>query len=264
MAMTRLVLIVLILALAAAPAAAELNTYYAGTVLRDGKMIPATAQFSVEPGRVAMILKDAKTSSRMLFVEKEHVLRIVDDTGKNYFDIAKGQAASPAAQMQEQMAHLPPAQRQMAEQMMKGMLGAATPVPDTYVWSQEKKTIGGYECTRVDVMQGTVKKAEYWGTPSPDFRMSEKERASLLAMQEYLRNYMIAVRGGSGGSGERAFQWDTSVDGYPIVSRCFNGDQMSLDLQLQSFDRKEPSGDLFQVPKGYKKQDFGMGSAGGH
>ena len=38
---------------------------------------PATAQFSVEEGRVAMIMKGAR-SSRMLFLEKEQVLRIVD------------------------------------------------------------------------------------------------------------------------------------------------------------------------------------------
>lgn len=262
--MTRFCAIVLILAAAAAPARAELNTYYAGSVLREGKMVPATAVFSIQPGRVAMVMKDATTSNRMLFLEKEQVLRIIDDSGKNYFDIGKGgmagEASSQVAEMQKQMAKMPPAQRAMAEQMMQGMIGTVkSPPKDTYVWSQEKKTIAGYECTRVDVMQGDVKKAEYWGTPSPDFKMSEKERATMLAMQDYLRNYVIGVKGGSEGGGDRAFQWDTSVDGYPIVSRCFNGDQMTVDLQLQSFDRKKPGDDLFETPKGYKKQDFAMG-----
>jgi hypothetical protein len=84
----------------------------------------------------------------------------------------------------------------------------------------------------------------------------------MLAMQGYLRSFMIGVStgGGEGGS-SRAFQWDTSVDGYPLISRCFDHGDTTLDLRLESSDRKPLAKDLFEVPSGFKKRDL-MGAEG--
>lgn len=258
--MHRTLPIVLIAACWTVPAAAQFNTYYKGMVREGGKDVPATAQFSVEAGRVAVIMRGA-TIQRMLFLENEHVLRVVDDTRGSYVDLgtagsmASGLAAQ-MAEMQKQMAKLPPAQRAMAEQMMRGTMGAMQQPPDDYVWSTETKTISGYDATRVDIMQGGVKRAEYWGTTSADFRMSDAERTTMLAMQDYLRTSMITASPAGGGP-SRAFQWDTSKDGYPVLTRCFNGGEMTLELQLQSVDRKALAGDLFAIPSTYTKQEFG-------
>ena len=52
-------LVVAACAAAPAPAPAQLNTYYKGTVREGGKDVPTTAQFSVEAGRAAVIMKTA-------------------------------------------------------------------------------------------------------------------------------------------------------------------------------------------------------------
>jgi len=257
------VLIILATFAAAPPAEAQLTTFYRGTERMGDKEVPATAQFSIEKGRAAMVMKGSR-AARMLFVEKSEVLRIVDDTGGSYFDLGKATAGSGPtemmAELKEQLDQLPPEQRKMAEESMKGALGSAKPPPPTeYVWTKEKKSIAGYECTRVDLMRGSDKRGEYWGTTSKDFRMSDAERKTMLAMQEYLRNFLIMVRpagAGAGGEGTRAFQWDTSVDGYPIVTRCFDGGKMTLDLTLESFNRNAVSKDLFEVPSSYSKYDL--------
>ena len=80
-------------------------------------------------------------------------------------------------------------------------------------------------------------------------------------MQGYLRSFMIRVKGGEGDGSSRAFQWDTSVDGYPLVSRCFDHGDTTLDLRLESVDREALDKNLFDVPPGFKKQDF-MGADG--
>jgi hypothetical protein len=54
----------------------------------------------------------------------------------------------------------------------------------------------------------------------------------------------------------RVFQWDTSVDGYPVNTRCYRNGAMTLDLTLQSVSRKPIPSELFDVPKGYKKLDM--------
>ena len=162
--------------------------------------------------------------------------------------------------MQQQLAAMPAAQRAMAEQMMKGMMGNVRPQLK-YVWSTEKKKIAGYECTRVDGMRGDDKVTEYCGSTSADFRMSDAERKTMLAMQSYLRNFTIMVQ--TSDDGTRAFQWDTDTDGYPVLTRCYTNGTMTLDLALQSVTRQRIPDELFDLPKGYKKTDMAaMGRSG--
>lgn len=238
----------------AQPAAAQLTTKYAGTQTVSGKSVPATAEFAVEDGHVAAIMTGTR-SARLIFDEKAQVLHVVSDDDKTYFDLDKSTAGrgDPMAAMQQQLASLPAEQRAMAENMMRSAMGA-TPPPLTYVWSKDKRTVAGYECTRVDGMRGTDKVTEYCGSTSPDFKMSDGEHKTMLDMQGYLRNFMIMVHAPDNNS--RAFQWDTSADGYPVVTRCYVNGQMTLDLTLESVSHKPIPKETFDLPKDYKKQDL--------
>ena len=146
---------------AAQPAAAQFTTTYAGTQTQGGTSVPATAQFAVEAGHVAAIMTGAR-GGRIVFDEKAQVLHLISDADKTYIDIDKSSAGrgDPMQMMQQQLDRMPPAQRAQAEQMMRSMTSAMPP-PLTYVTSTEKKTIAGYECTRVDGMRGTDKVTEY-------------------------------------------------------------------------------------------------------
>ncbi len=244
---------------AATPLAAQLTTTYTGFQREGGKDTPASAQFSVESGRVAMILKGSR-SVRMLYDAKAQVLRMVSDDDKQYFDITKtanGQNPMMAA-MQKQLESMPKEQRAMAEQMMKSAMGAKANAPQlVYVWSKEKQTIAGYECTRVDGMKGEDKVTEYCGTTSSDFKLSDPEHQTVLDMQSYLRNFMIMVR--SPDDGTRAFQWDTATDGYPVLTRCYRDGKLTLELTLATVSHKPPGDDLFAIPGEYKRMDFSRG-----
>ncbi len=249
----------------AAPAAAQLTTTYTGIQRDGGKDAPITAQFSVENARVAMIMKGPR-SARMLFDGKAQLLRIVSDDEKTYFDIDKksggqGDPSGMMATMQKQLEAMPKEQRAMAEQMMKSAMGVTKQAPPlTYVWSTEKKTIAGYECTRVDGMRGTDKVTEYCGSTSNDFKMSAGERQTMLDMQGYLRNFTIMVQ--TSDDATRAFQWDTSTDGYPVLTRCYRDGNLTLELQLESVNRKPLSADLFDLPSGYHQLDFSQRHSG--
>src|SRR6185295_1613725 len=123
--MRRIPLIALILLVTAAPSRAELNTYYRGTERDRSKEIPATAQFSIEAGRVALVMKGSH-ACRMLFFEKEGVLRFVDDGQKTYINMTKSQLDSMrldevdlAAVLEAQLAQIPPEQREAAKAMVQ-------------------------------------------------------------------------------------------------------------------------------------------------
>ena len=240
------------------PLAAQLTTLYAGTQVDRGKTFPASAQFSVETGRVAMLMKGSQ-SNRMLFDAKTGVLRIVSDEHQSYFDIDQkgggpGDPSGMMATMQKQLEKLPKEQRAMAEQMMKSTMASAPTQPQlVYEWTKEKQTVLSYDCLMVHGMRGTNKVTEYCGSTSPDFAMTPAERETILSMQGLLRNFSIMVKSGDE---SRAFQWDTNTDGYPVITRCFRDGQMTLDLKLESLNRKPIPDSLFVVPNGYKKMDF--------
>jgi hypothetical protein len=262
-------LLVLAATMLASPAAAQFNAYYEGTQRVDGKPHPLATQYSIEKGRVAAVLKGAR-SNRMVYLQKDGVLRVIDDDSKTWFELdhqsLEQMTGGAMAQMQEQMAKMPPEQRAMAEQMMKSAMGSMeAPKPVRYVWSKDQQKVNGYDCTRVDVMRGDEKRAEYWGTTSADFKMSDDEKATAKAMYDCISGLAImAQRGIGGGSQTTTFQWDTSVDGYPLISRCFEGADTTLDVHLVRSDHKPLADALFQVPDGYKKQDLGGMGGGKH
>ncbi len=251
---------------AAVPAVAQLDTRYEGTQLVDGKHVPASTEFAVDKDRVAAVFKGAR-SSRMIYERKGGVLRLIDDDSKSWFDLAendRNRMTDAMAQMQKQMAQMPAGQREMAEKMMGGMLSSMSSAPPAvYVRSTDTLTVMGYTCTRVDVMRGDEKRAEYWGTTSPDFELTSEERATRIAMQGAMGAMNVFARAGGPGGGEtRPFEWDTKLEGYPLISRCFDGGTMTLDLHLVSFDRKPLDPVLFEVPKGYTQQEL-HGDLGG-
>jgi len=246
---------------APAPTSAQLTTTYTGTQRDGDKDVPASAEFTIQNGRALMVMKGSR-AMRMIFDARAGVLHIISDDDKSFFDITRANAAAgdPSGmmgEMQKQMEKMPKEQRAMAEGMMKGMMGsAATQPPLTYVWSKETREIAGYQCTLVAGMRGDNKVTEYCGSTSNDFKMSDAERATMLDMQGYLRNFGISVQSGDE---TRAFQWDTSVDGYPVLTRCYRNGTMTLELQLVSVSRKPLPDEMFEMPRGYKPMDFGTG-----
>jgi hypothetical protein len=83
--------------------------------------------------------------------------------------------------------------------------------------------------------------------------MSDAERKTMLDVQSYLRNFTIMVK--SANDDTRAFQWDTTTDGYPVISRCYRNGAMTLDLTLQSVSRKPIPEEAFALPDGYRRID---------
>jgi hypothetical protein len=55
----------------------------------------------------------------------------------------------------------------------------------------------------------------------------------------------------------RMFEWDNEKDGFPVVSRCFSGERIILNLELDTFNHNKPPAELFDIPRDYRKQGFG-------
>ena len=110
--------------LAASSAAGDLNVAYKGTGSFDGKDVPVEAHYSITAGRVAVVEQGAH-GGRILFLQKEGILRMVDDAHKSYFDLDQAKleqlhstVSDAQAKMDEAMAQMSPEQRKMMAGMM--------------------------------------------------------------------------------------------------------------------------------------------------
>ncbi|MBV6520142.1 MAG: hypothetical protein MNPFHGCM_00247 [Gemmatimonadaceae bacterium] len=242
--------------LAPLSARAQLTITYKGSEHRDGKAVPVMTQYSVQDGRVAAIMRGEKTA-RVLYLSKEQVLRVINESDKSYVDLDQGtvdQMTSMVADMRKQLEQLPAAQRAMAESMMKNAMGGTKPAI-AYTWSNETQRVAGYECRLATGMRGEEKVTEYCASKAPEFRMTADERRTVQDMQSFLSSFTSIMRSGDDNT-TNAFAWDATGDGYPVLSRSFKDGKVTLELQLDRISRERVADSLFTVPEGYRKLEM--------
>jgi hypothetical protein len=241
--------------LVADPASAQINAYYRGTERVGTRAVPATAQLSLEKGRVSITVKGAHPF-RMILIEKDETFRIIDDVDRTYLDVESGGDDDVMTDVEKELTDMSPEDQKLFRQTMAQALGSPSKV--TYVASKDSTRVTGVRCTRVDVLHDGVKKGEYWSTIADAYKVGDGERATMRVLNESLGGALPIVQS-SGGSGVRAFEWDTSKAGFPIVTRCIDGQVVTLDLTLEAFDRKPLVDAWFKIPKGYRKTEMSPG-----
>jgi len=240
----------------AVPAAAQLATRYVGVERSGGKATPLTTVYAIDATRVALVFKGAR-SYRMLFLPAEGVMRFVDDTDRMVMDLPGGLVGGVEGMLSKALGDMPAEQREQIMGLVKDQKGAMPGIGSVskpkveFVWTKAQKKVMGYDCTQVEVLTNNKKTSEYWGSPAADFKLSPAESTTVKAMYAFLGSGGPMLREGGGAA---AFQWDATVAGYPLITRCFSDTVITLELTLESFDRKRLDEALFKVPKGYKTE----------
>jgi hypothetical protein len=120
-----------------------------------------------------------------------------------------------------------------------------------FVWTKAARKVLDFDCTQVEVLTNGEKTSEYWGSTSREFALTPAESTTVEAMYASLGSGSPLLQTG-GGPGATAFQWNASAAGYPLLTRCYADTAITLELTLESYDRKPLADALFKVPKGYR------------
>src|SRR4030095_8242973 len=148
--------------LIAAPAAAASGVLIAQKVTNG--TTTTTTQSQIEPTRMrSEIAASAGRKQTVVFDGAAQVLRIFDDDGKTYTEMAKadlermrGQVDATMTRLQEQMKSMPPEQRAGMEALMKGrgaaMPGAAGPPTEYKKVGTDK--VGRWSCDKYEGTKG--------------------------------------------------------------------------------------------------------------
>lgn len=180
---------------------------------------------------------------------------------KAAMDAMGQQMSGMMAQLEGAMKGMPPEQRAMMEQMMKGKMGAAVApaaAAPTYT-SKGSATVSGFPCTNYDEMAGGQKTGELCaagpaalGLNAADFQVFERMRAFTQAMAGPMAQMMPRA------SGPRA-----GLNGFPVQTVDFKaGKAVSRELVKSITDVALTDAD-FSLGSAKKVEMGGVGAAKG-
>ena len=188
---------------------------------------------------------------------------------KEYMELTREQAQQMGgvmAEMQKQLASLPPEQRAMAEQMMAARMGAMASRMDTNTKAPEPmvvtplgktETIHGWACAASEVRRGGKVEGEYWLTPWEQFHLSAADLAVFGKLADFLRE----ATGGMTGAIQDPFAQRYGADGLQgipvrVISPGAKGGSSTQEIvELKVADN---AASLFELPPGMTKQSMGI------
>ncbi len=168
------------------------------------------------------------------------------------------QMKTAKANLDAQLSTLPADQRAMVEQSMKGMLGDGAELPAMeYRATQEKKTIGGFNCQRHDILEEGVKSGEIWAAPYSAVELEPTDVQAITGMIDFFMEYLDAMSGllpGLQNARREVASFNKAVDGFPVLSRTMDGDKVESEMELKSVSHDQLPAAVFALPAGYKQQ----------
>jgi hypothetical protein len=201
------------------------------------------------------------------FDSEAQVMRLIDGRNRTYTEVTQRdlqQIGGMMAQLQEQLKNLPPEQRKMMEDMMKGrggmpnmpgMAGAAPPSPITYKRTGSSK-VGQWACTTYDGFRGADKIMEVCAAEGSALGLTAADFRVVQQLADFMKNIapqqidQLSLYGTDEKQG---------YAGFPVRRVMFRNGKPDSTSELVELRREAIPASTFAVPDGFKKQEMGMG-----
>jgi hypothetical protein len=260
------------LGLAAVPAAAASGVLIAQKVTNGTTTTTTLSQ--IEPTRMrAEIASSAGRKQVVVFDGAAQVMRMIDDDGKTYTEMAKadldrmrGQMDGAMAQMQERLKNMPPEQRAQMEALVKGR-GAAMPgtaaAPPTEYKKIGTDKVGKWTCDKYEGTKSGEKVSEVCTVAPSALGFTPADFEVTRQLTEFFRSLMPQAAEGLFSIGS-ATPNPNSFSGVPVRFVSFRNGAVQTVSEVTEASRQSFPETLFQVPAGYQKRELpGMGRGRG-
>lgn len=224
-----------------------------------------TNQVQIEKNRLRAENEVRGEKQVVVFDGTAQVMRIINMDAKTYSEITKadvdrlgGQMQAAMAQMQAQMANMPPAARAQMEAMMRGRGMGATPAKTEYRKTGTDK-VGKWTCDKYEGYQDNQKTSELCtvdpkavGFAASDFEVTKQMAAFFQQLVPQNAGQMFAI-------GQPDQQGYTGIP----VRRTFTILNMPTTTELTDVTRQNFPDASYAVPAGFTKQDSPFGAPAG-
>ncbi len=196
--------------------------------------------------RSLLFLTDGGRDRMVILEPARNEYREIDQQAMNQ---AVQQMQGLMAQLQAQLANLPPEQRARMEQMMKGRMGqaASAPAPITYT-AKESSSVNGFVCMRYEGTRGAEKVADVCAAKPADVHFSASDFQALDKMRKFGANLASNNPLLSGMKTDYLLQ--AGFEGYPVETINYSGGQATTKWDVKSIERAS-----------FSDADFSLGNA---
>jgi hypothetical protein len=170
----------------------------------------------------------------------------------------RSQVDSAMAQMQQQLANLPPEQRRMMEQMMqgRGMPGMTAPPQVVYRQTGSDK-VGQWSCTKYEGTANGQKVVEVCTVDPKEFELSPADFDVARQLTEFMKTLLPEAAEGAFMNGTVQ---DQGFAGVPVRRTSFRDGAVESVTETAEFRKEAIPAAVFETPAGFRKEAMpGMG-----
>ncbi|MGI9238019.1 MAG: DUF4412 domain-containing protein [Woeseiaceae bacterium] len=187
---------------------------------------------------------------------KERSYIVMDEA---MLDQVSAQISDAMKEMEAQLANMPPEQRAMVEQMMKGRMqgmmdqkGSSAPPPR--VESMGSGKWNSYKCREYAVFEGQEKVQEVCAAKLDDVDGGDEVMEAFVTMAAYIKK-MTESMPMMDNDGLNPGELMEQIDGFPVHTVDYQDGQVVSEMSLDSVIEQDLDPDLFTIPKGYRRED---------
>lgn len=255
-------------------AAAALTTFCSATLadtaitfadVDDDGQTKQSGRLEIGHGKIRMGTGNTQEGYMIFDPEAEAIIAVnMDD--RTYFVVDEAFAAQVGdmqsqvmAQMEAQLAQLPPAQREQVKKMMMQRMpqmdagNAAQTQPPEFRKTGKSKTVAQWRCDVIEVYQGNEKKAQQCVVDPGDLDIPRRDFETMVKMQELALK--IADKLGPMGQGVAGFSQMMS-DRMPVEYIDYDNGRPDQKGRVQSVDHADIDARRFEIPAGFKRQEI--------
>lgn len=221
-----------------------------------------TNQIQVESNRMRAESTGPRGEKQVvIFDGARQVLIMIDNENKSYTEMTREDAdrlgtqmADAMAQIQTQLAGMPPEQRAKIEAMMKGRMGGAGgAAPKPQYRRAGTETVGKWTCTRYEGYEGETKTSEVCTVEPKALGLTEADFAFTKQFVEFFKKIVpqMATQAFAIGTVEQQ-----GFSGVP-VKRKVSVLGREITTEITDVTRQTFPDTSYAVPAGYQKKPFG-------
>lgn len=229
---------------------------------------PATNQIQMDKNHIRAESNAAGNPMAFIFDGQKQTAMMVDMSKKTYTEITKAdadrlrqQADSALSQVQSQLANLPPEQRQIVEQMMRGRGGlpganAAAAQKVQYRAAGSDK-VGQWACTKYEGYVGAQKTEEVCTVDPKEFGLTPEDFEVARQLAEFVKAMSPAAADRivfNGTVQEHGFA------GFPVRHTSYRNGAVQSVSEIVEFHKQSIPASTFDAPAGFSKQALPQGA----
>jgi hypothetical protein len=229
-----------------------------------------TSQIQMDKNHIRAESQAGGSPMAFIFDGQKQVAIMIDVNKKSYREMTKADADrmkqqmdSAMSQMQAQMANLPPEQRAIVEQMMRGRGGlpggpgaGAPQAPKVQYRPAGSDKVGQWACSKYEGYTGTEKTSEICTVDPKDFGLAPGDFDVAKQLADFMKSMMPGAADQMMLNGTVQ---DQGFSGIPVRRTTYRNGAVSSVSEITELRHESIPASAFDAPAGFTKEAFPTG-----